>query len=255
MLLVRYWSAVFSTLLIGRASHSVPYLLPPSTLSAPLLASSPIALLCARKNKHIVKVNCLKITPDKQYLAAAGNPHVRLFEINSLNTSALVSYDGHTTNVTDVGERHSTQRDGRRDGRRRVGNWIPMIVRHVRQGVHRLDVVVCSPPYLISEENGDIHRIYLFSFLKNNHVGFSVDPDPSVKEGYIAKERVTSNTEDRLFWVVFRALSCLFLTTPDFTFLPDTCSLLAFVWTFPVRKITLFPDGKTYTNIRFPKRW
>lgn len=52
----------------------------------------------------VAQVNCLKITPDKQYLAAAGNPHVRLFEINSQNSSAVVSYDGHTTNVTDVGE-------------------------------------------------------------------------------------------------------------------------------------------------------
>ncbi|CAM9961599.1 unnamed protein product [Pylaiella littoralis] len=49
------------------------------------------------------QVNSLKITPDKHYLAAAGNPHVRLFDINSQNSSALVSYDGHTTNVVDVG--------------------------------------------------------------------------------------------------------------------------------------------------------
>lgn len=49
-------------------------------------------------------MNCLKITPDKQFLAAAGNPKVRLFEINGQNSSALVSYDGHTTNVTDLGE-------------------------------------------------------------------------------------------------------------------------------------------------------
>ncbi|CAN0369226.1 unnamed protein product [Ectocarpus sp. 12 AP-2014] len=49
------------------------------------------------------QVNSLKITPDKQYLAAAGNPHVRLFEINSQTASALRSYDGHATNVTDVG--------------------------------------------------------------------------------------------------------------------------------------------------------
>eukprot|EP00904_Undaria_pinnatifida_P008974 jgi/Undpi1/5206/HiC_scaffold_2.g00488.m1 len=55
------------------------------------------------------QVNCLKITPDKQILAAAGNPHVRLFEINSQNSSALASYDGHTTNVTDVG----FQKDGK----------------------------------------------------------------------------------------------------------------------------------------------
>ncbi len=26
-------------------------------------------------------MNCLQITPDKQFIAAAGNPHVRLFEV------------------------------------------------------------------------------------------------------------------------------------------------------------------------------
>jgi G protein beta subunit-like protein len=26
------------------------------------------------------QVNCLEITPDKKYLAAAGNPHVRIFD-------------------------------------------------------------------------------------------------------------------------------------------------------------------------------
>lgn len=55
------------------------------------------------------QVNCLKISPDKQYLAAAGNPHVRVFEINSAHSTALVSYDAHTTNVTDVG----FQKDGK----------------------------------------------------------------------------------------------------------------------------------------------
>lgn len=58
--------------------------------------------------ENLRKVNCLKITPDKQYLAAAGNPHVRVFEINSHHSSALASYDGHTTNVTDVGESYCT---------------------------------------------------------------------------------------------------------------------------------------------------
>lgn len=47
------------------------------------------------------QVNCLKITPDKQYLAAGGNPHVRLFEITSGNP--LLTFDGHTGNVTSVG--------------------------------------------------------------------------------------------------------------------------------------------------------
>lgn len=29
------------------------------------------------------QVNRLEVTPDKQYLAAAGNPHIRLFDVNS----------------------------------------------------------------------------------------------------------------------------------------------------------------------------
>ena len=31
------------------------------------------------------QVNCLQITPDKNYIAAAGHSHVRLFEIQSQN--------------------------------------------------------------------------------------------------------------------------------------------------------------------------
>lgn len=49
------------------------------------------------------QVNRLEITPDKQYIAAAGNPHIRLFEVNSNNQQPLTSYDGHTNNVTAVG--------------------------------------------------------------------------------------------------------------------------------------------------------
>ena len=29
------------------------------------------------------QVNRLEITPDKRYLAAAGNPHIKLFDVNS----------------------------------------------------------------------------------------------------------------------------------------------------------------------------
>ena len=41
--------------------------------------------------------------PDKQYLAAAGNPHIRLFEINTNNPNPVTSFDGHTANVTALG--------------------------------------------------------------------------------------------------------------------------------------------------------
>lgn len=54
--------------------------------------------------QQTTQVNCLRITPDKHFLAAAGNPHVRLFDLKGQTSSALVSYDGHATNVADVGE-------------------------------------------------------------------------------------------------------------------------------------------------------
>jgi G protein beta subunit-like protein len=49
------------------------------------------------------QVNCLEITPDKQFLAAAGNPAVRLFEINSANHNPLLACEGHTASVTGLG--------------------------------------------------------------------------------------------------------------------------------------------------------
>jgi G protein beta subunit-like protein len=53
------------------------------------------------------QVNCLQITPDKKYIAAAGNPHIRLFEISSNNPNHVSSYDGHASNVTALGfQRH-----------------------------------------------------------------------------------------------------------------------------------------------------
>lgn len=59
---------------------------------------------CLRKLQYNdSQVNCLKITPDKQFLAVAGNPHVRLYDINSKNPNPVTSFDGHTGNVTSVG--------------------------------------------------------------------------------------------------------------------------------------------------------
>lgn len=50
-----------------------------------------------------LQVNKLEITADKQYIAAAGNPHIKLFEVNANDPQPVSSYDGHTGNVTAVG--------------------------------------------------------------------------------------------------------------------------------------------------------
>lgn len=48
-------------------------------------------------------MNCLQITPDKQFIAAAGNPHVRLFEVggnanpNPVSERVRVCVDGLVT--------------------------------------------------------------------------------------------------------------------------------------------------------------
>ena len=56
------------------------------------------------------QVNCLEITPDKQFLAAGGNPHIRLYEINNLSIdTAVLTLEGHSASVTSLG----FHRDGR----------------------------------------------------------------------------------------------------------------------------------------------
>ena len=48
------------------------------------------------------QVNCLKISHDRRFLAAAGNPHVRLYEINSRANTHLTTYSQHKGNVTSL---------------------------------------------------------------------------------------------------------------------------------------------------------
>lgn len=48
-------------------------------------------------------MNCLEITADKRTMAAAGNPHIRLYDIASNNPSPVLTYDTHGSNVTALG--------------------------------------------------------------------------------------------------------------------------------------------------------
>lgn len=65
---------------------------------------------CYKTLQHPDKqVNCLSISPDKQYIVAGSNPHIKLFDVNAKGNEPLVTYEGHTGAVTRVG----FQRDGR----------------------------------------------------------------------------------------------------------------------------------------------
>mmetsp|Transcript_29603 Transcript_29603/g.87759 ORF Transcript_29603/g.87759 Transcript_29603/m.87759 type:complete len:114 (-) Transcript_29603:1332-1673(-) len=61
--------------------------------------------VCSRTIRHPdSQVNRLEITPDKQFLAAAGNPQIRLYEIaNAANHNPVLSLEGHTSSVTSLG--------------------------------------------------------------------------------------------------------------------------------------------------------
>lgn len=48
--------------------------------------------------------NCLAISLDKSLLVAGCNPHIHLFDVHSNDDKPIVSYDGHSANVTGVGE-------------------------------------------------------------------------------------------------------------------------------------------------------
>eukprot|EP01100_Stratorugosa_tubuloviscum_P007653 TRINITY_DN3161_c0_g1_i1.p1 TRINITY_DN3161_c0_g1~~TRINITY_DN3161_c0_g1_i1.p1 ORF type:complete len:305 (-),score=139.91 TRINITY_DN3161_c0_g1_i1:171-1085(-) len=65
---------------------------------------------CLRTMQHPdSQVNRLEITPDKLNIAAAGNPHVRFYDLQGSNPGPITNYDGHTSNITALG----FQRDGR----------------------------------------------------------------------------------------------------------------------------------------------
>lgn len=55
------------------------------------------------------QVNKLEINPNKEFIAAAGHPHIRLFEVNTSNPNPVTSFDGHKSNVTALG----FQREGK----------------------------------------------------------------------------------------------------------------------------------------------
>ena len=66
--------------------------------------------VCYRTLQHQdSQVNKLEISPDKQILAAAGNPTIKIFEVNASNPSPIVTHEGHQGNVTAIG----FERDGR----------------------------------------------------------------------------------------------------------------------------------------------
>ncbi|KAK8073535.1 quinon protein alcohol dehydrogenase-like superfamily [Apiospora phragmitis] len=59
--------------------------------------------ICSRTIQHPdSQVNRLCISPDKRFLAAAGHHTVKLYDIKSTNPNPLLTFEGHTNNITGV---------------------------------------------------------------------------------------------------------------------------------------------------------
>lgn len=50
------------------------------------------------------QINCLQISPDKKHVAVGGNPFIHIYEVNGAEDKPVITYDGHTNNVTTVGK-------------------------------------------------------------------------------------------------------------------------------------------------------
>ncbi|KAI5287346.1 TOR complex subunit lst8, partial [Ascosphaera acerosa] len=48
------------------------------------------------------QINRLCITPDKRFVAAAGRKSVKLYDIKTNNPNPVMTFEGHTNNVTGV---------------------------------------------------------------------------------------------------------------------------------------------------------
>lgn len=60
--------------------------------------------VCQRSFQHPTsQVNDMEIAPNRQWLAAAGFQHIRMYDILSNNPNPVVNYEGVTKNVTAVG--------------------------------------------------------------------------------------------------------------------------------------------------------
>ncbi|OBT56051.1 G protein beta subunit-like protein [Pseudogymnoascus sp. 24MN13] len=59
--------------------------------------------ICSRTIQHPdSQVNRLCISPDKRFLAAAGHHSVKLYDIKSTNPNPILTFEGHTNNITGV---------------------------------------------------------------------------------------------------------------------------------------------------------
>jgi len=88
---IKFWEAP-----AGKCYRSINFADSVSGLNLSLVIFDPVI-------SSLQQVNQLAITPDKQYLAAVGNCHARLFDVMKDVSMPVRTFQGHSGNVTAVG--------------------------------------------------------------------------------------------------------------------------------------------------------
>ncbi|KAI9882872.1 MAG: hypothetical protein M1823_005381 [Watsoniomyces obsoletus] len=121
--------------------------------------------ICSRTIQHPdSQVNRLCISPDKRYLAAAGRHSVKLFDIKNTNPNPILTFEGHTGNVTGVGF-HCEGKwmvTSSEDGTVKIWDTRTAVVQRNYQHGHAVNDVVIHPNQgeLISVDRGGNVRVW-----------------------------------------------------------------------------------------------
>jgi G protein beta subunit-like protein len=87
----------------GAPNHELTTLTSPAGYDHTIRFWEALSGICSRTIPHPdSQVNRLCISPDKRFLAAAGHHTVKLYEIKSTNPNPVLTFEGHTSNITGV---------------------------------------------------------------------------------------------------------------------------------------------------------
>ena len=168
------------------------------------------------------QVNCLAISADKSLLAAGGNPHIHLFDINNNSNSSsstsnsggggggsssssssgedkpILSYERHTSNVTSVGFQKDRKwlYSGSEDGTVRI--WDPranVSTTRTYDTTVAVNTVAISPnemELISGDQNGNLVKYEIIGSQINPEPEYGYDPDDGVVKKRDVKSAVVS---------------------------------------------------------------
>ncbi|XP_049848450.1 uncharacterized protein LOC126315249 [Schistocerca gregaria] len=137
------------------------------------------------------QVNKLELTPNRKYLAAAGNPHIKLYELTSNNPNPVSNFSSHKTNVTAIGfeKQGDFLYSGSEDGTIKI--WDPRLPNFQKEFVYTeaCNTVELHPnqnDFIAGHQNGVLCVYDLCAGKKR--MQFTPEEDTSVKSLSISKD-------------------------------------------------------------------